>query len=225
MENQPVPDLEFSQKYDEAHAKYYFDKHENEFWRKLSNWRDHQIARKALKIAGEPKSVLDAPCGTGRFWDVLAEQPERVIHASDYSQNMIDAGLRYRPAEISKRIQSSFQASAFSLPVPDDFVECVFCIRFVHHLAKAEDRLTLLREFHRVASGSVIISLWVDGNYKAWVRSRREKARDAHQYQNRLVIPARRIEQEFQDSGFRVEAALDFMRYYHMWRTYVLKKI
>ena len=225
MENQPVPDLEFSQKYDEAHAKYYFDKHENEFWRKLSNWRDHQIARKALKIAGEPKSVLDAPCGTGRFWDVLAEQPERVIHASDYSQNMIDAGLRYRPAEISKRIQSSFQASAFSLPVPDDFVECVFCIRFVHHLAKAEDRLTLLREFHRVASGSVIISLWVDGNYKAWVRSRREKARDAHQYQNRLVIPAKRIEQEFQDSGFRVDAALDFMRYYHMWRTYVLKKI
>ena len=225
MEKEDVPDLEFSQKYDEAHAKYYFDKHENEFWRKLSNWRDHQLARKALKIAGHPKSVLDAPCGTGRFWDVLAEQPDRIIHASDYSQNMIDAGLKYRPAELGKRISSSFQASAFSLPVADDFVECIFCIRFVHHLAKTEDRMTLLKEFHRVASDSVIISLWVDGNYKSWVRSRREKSRDAHKYQNRLVIPAQRIEQEFTDSGFRVEARLDFIKYYHMWCTYVLKKI
>jgi hypothetical protein len=65
---------------------------------------------------------------------------------------MIDAGLKYRPAAISKRIQSSFQASAFSLPVPDDFVECVFCIRFVHHLAKAEDRMTLLKD---ISSGGV----------------------------------------------------------------------
>jgi len=225
MEKEDVPDLEFSQKYDETHAKYYFDKHEKEFWRRLSNWRDHQIARKALKIAGHPKSVLDAPCGTGRFWDVLAEQPERIIHASDYSQNMIDAGLKYRPADLGKRISSSFQASAFSLPVADNFVECIFCIRFVHHLAKTEDRMTLLKEFHRVASDSVIISLWVDGNYKSWVRSRREKSRDAHKYQNRLVIPAQRIEQEFTDNGFRVEARLDFIKYYHMWRTYVLKKI
>ncbi|WP_291991575.1 class I SAM-dependent methyltransferase [Candidatus Accumulibacter sp. ACC003] len=225
MENQPVPDLEFSQKYDEAHAKYYFDKHENEFWRKLSNRRDHQIARKALQIAGNPKSVLDAPCGTGRFWDVLAEDPDRVIHVSDYSQNMIDAGLKYRAPEISRRIKSSFQASAFDLPVSDAFVESVFCIRFVHHLAKSEERVTLLKEFHRVASDSVIISLWVDGNYKSWVRNRREKSRDPHQYQNRLVIPARQIEQEFKENGFRVEAALDFIKYYHMWRTYVLKKI
>ena len=76
-----------------------------------------------------------------------------------------------------------------------------------------------------MASDSVIISLWVDGNYKSWVRSRREKSRGAHKYQNRLVIPAQRIEQEFKDSGFRVEAHVDFIKYYHMWRTYVLKKI
>lgn len=225
MSNQPIPELEFSQKYDEAHAKYYFDKHENEFWRKLSNWRDHQIARKALKIAGNPKTVLDTPCGTGRFWDVLAENPNREIHVSDYSQNMIDAGLKYRPAAITKQIKSSFQASAFQLPVPDNFVESIFCIRFVHHLAKHEDRMTLLKEFHRVSSDTVIMSLWVDGNYKSWIRSRREKTRKAHDYQNRLVIPAKTIEQEFEQAGFKVEAKLDFIKFYHMWRTYVIRKV
>lgn len=225
MSTKSVPELEFSEKYDAEHAKYYFEKHENEFWRKLSNWRDHQIVRKALRIAGNPKSVLDTPCGTGRFWDVLAENPDRVIHASDYSQNMIDAGMAYRAPELAKRVQA-FQASAFSLPVPDNFVECIACIRFMHHLVKPEDRLTLLKEFHRVASDTVIVSLWVDGNLKSWVRNAREKKRnERHRYQNRLVIPAETIEQEFCQCGFEVEARLDFIKYYHMWRTYVLRKV
>lgn len=223
MTSKPVPTLEFSEKYDAEHAKYYFDKHENEFWRKLSNWRDHQIARKALKIAGNPSSVLDAPCGTGRFWDVLAENPTRVIHASDYSQNMIDAGLAYRAPELTKRIQA-FQSSAFSLPVPDNFVENIFCIRFMHHLVEHEDRMTLLREFHRVTSDTVIVSLWVDGNLKSWVRSKHEAKRNKRSYQNRLVIPAATIESEFAAAGFDIEARLDFLKYYHLWRTYVLRK-
>lgn len=224
MISNPVPKLEFSDKYDAEHAKYYFEKHEKEFWRRLSNWRDHQIARKALRIAGNPKSVLDTPCGTGRFWDVLAENPERIIHASDYSQNMLDTGMAFRAPELTRRVHG-FQASAFSLPVEDNFVECIFCIRFVHHLTKSEDRLTLLKEFHRVASSSVILSLWVDGNLKSWVRNAREKKRTSHQYQNRLVIPAATIEQEFEQSGFKVEARLDFLKHYHMWRTYVLRKV
>lgn len=116
-------ELEFSEKYNAPHAKAYFDKHDAGFWRSLSNWRDHQIARKALKIAGNPKSVLDMPCGTGRFWSLLAESPEREIHACDNSQDMINTGLKLRPKEVVKRITSSFQGSAFELSVDDGFVE------------------------------------------------------------------------------------------------------
>ncbi|MCL2636350.1 MAG: SAM-dependent methyltransferase, partial [Betaproteobacteria bacterium] len=71
---------------------------------------------------------------------------------------------------------------------------------------------------------SVIVSLWVDGNIKSWLRGRHEKRRAKHKYQNRLVIPAAAIESEFVQSGFRIEARLDFAKYYHMWRTYVLRK-
>lgn len=219
----PTKNLEFSNKYDTKHAKQYFEKHEGGFWRRLSNWRDHQVAKKALQLAGNPKSVLDTPCGTGRFWDVLAEDPKRIIYASDYNQPMIDTGLQNRPQEITKRIEA-FQASIFELPVPDNFVENIFCIRFIHHLGKSEDRLRLLKELHRVTSDTVIISLWVDGNLKAMQRKSLEKRRASRSYDNRFVIPAPVIEKEFQDSGFTVVGEVDFLKYYHMWRTYVLRK-
>ncbi len=221
---QQLPSLEFSDKYDEAHARAYFEKHEFEFWRRLSNWRDHQIARKALKMAGNPQSVLDVPCGTGRFWDVLAEDKQRVIHACDYNQTMIDTGLQFRPKEITQRLQT-FQASAFDLPVPDGFVDNIFCIRFVHHLGSSADRLQLLKEFHRVSRDTVIVSLWVDGNLKAQRRSLLDASRGhSRSYQNRFVIPTATIEAEFAAAGFKVVGRLDFLKYYHMWRTYVLRK-
>ncbi len=215
--------LEFAKKYNPDHAQEYFEKHEQEFWRRLSNWRDHQIARKALRLAGNPQSVLDAPCGSGRFWDALAETPGRIIHASDYNQTMIDAGMANRPKAITGRIKT-FQASAFALPVADNFVDNIFCIRFMHHLGKSEDRMKLLKEFHRVSRDTVIVSLWVDGNLKARRRKAQEATRRAHSYQNRFVIPVETIEAEFSASGFDIVERLDFLKYYHMWRTYVLRK-
>src|SRR5688572_32770642 len=76
-------ELAFSQKYDARHARRYFDKHQRGFWRRLNTWRETGMARRALAIAGNPSSVLDLPCGTGRFWKLLAEKPQRKIYAAD----------------------------------------------------------------------------------------------------------------------------------------------
>jgi len=223
MSNLNSHQLEFAEKYNELHAKAYFYKHKDGLARKLSNWRDQQIARKALKIAGNPLSVLDVPCGTGRFWDVLTENPDRTVYASDNSQKMIDIGLQYREKQLTKQIHS-FEASAFSLPVIDGYVDTVFCIRLLHHIGQSEDRLKLLKEFHRVTKSTVIVSLWVDGNVKAWRRKKLESNRTERQYQNRFVIPRNIIEKEFHEAGFRVKAYLDFIPKYAMWRTYILEK-
>jgi len=217
-------ELEFSKKYDQQHAERYYHKHHSGFWRSLSTWREGQLARKALKFAGNPKTVLDVPCGTGRFWGVLAEQPDRVIHACDNSQDMINSGLKFREPEIVERIQV-FQGSAFDLSMDDEVVESVFCIRLIHHLGETEDRLKLLQELRRVTSSTIIISLWVDGNYQAWRRREKEAKRDVKSYQNRFVISASAIEEEFEKNGLKVEHSIDFMLYYSMWRTYVLRKV
>lgn len=222
-----LPQLEFSDKYTAAHARGYYDKHEQGVGRRLSNWRERNIAREALRMAGNPASVLDLPCGTGRFWSLLADDPTRRIYAADYNQSMLDVAMHRRPRELTERIEA-FQCSAFAIPKPDNFVESVFCMRLLHHIGKSEDRLAILREFGRVASDSVIVSLWVDGNVKAFKRRRLEARRRSHAdegrgYQNRFVLPRATVEREFQQAGLRIAGHIDLLKFYSFWRIYVLK--
>jgi SAM-dependent methyltransferase len=164
---------------------------------------------------------LDLPCGTGRFWDLLAEDPRRKIHAADLNAAMFETGLRFRPAALTKRIEV-FEASAFSIPKPNDFVECVFSIRLLHHIERAEDRLAILREFRRVASSTIIVSLWIDGNYQA-IREQRRLPRTGPS-RDSYVISRSVIENEFLESGLSIVGRVDFLKYYSMWAAYVLRK-
>jgi hypothetical protein len=70
----------------------------------------------------------------------------------------------------------------------------------------------------------VILSLWVDGNFKAWKRKRSERTRGQKGYQNRFVLPVATVEKEFEQAGFRIQEQLDFLPLYAMWRVYVLRK-
>ncbi|QXI25412.1 class I SAM-dependent methyltransferase [Pseudomonas iranensis] len=215
--------LDFSEKYDDQHAQRYLRKHQQSLGRRLSHWRDEQVGRKALALAGDPGLVLDLPCGAGRFWPMLAEKPNRVIIGADNSESMIKTALQGQPAEVVKRVQP-LHTSAFDIALPDNSVDSIFCMRLLHHIGEAEHRRVILREFERVTRDSVIVSLWVDGNFKAWKRKRAERDRPSHDYQNRFLIPAATIEKEFEQAGFRIQEQLDFIPLYAMWRVYVLRK-
>lgn len=215
--------LEFSEKYDLAHARKYFFKHQNSFARRMSHLRDEQVARNALTLAGDPGLVLDLPCGAGRFWPMLAEKPGRVIIGSDNSAAMVQTACEMQPPEIVKRVRP-LQTSAFAIDLPDAAVDCVFSMRLLHHIGEAEHRIKMLKEFHRVTRDSVIVSLWVDGNFKAWKRQRAEAGRQQAGYQNRFVVPRATIEKEFSEAGFKTQRHLDFLPHYAMWRVYLLRK-
>ncbi|WP_150745098.1 class I SAM-dependent methyltransferase [Pseudomonas fluorescens] len=215
--------LDFSEKYDDQHAQQYLRKHHDGFARRLSHRRDEQLARQALKLVGEPGLVLDLPCGAGRFWPLLAEKANRAIIGADNSESMIKIALQAQPAAVVKRVQP-LQTSAFDIALPDNAVDSIFCMRLLHHIGEAEHRLAILREFERVTRDSVILSLWVDGNFKAWKRKRLEGTRGQVSYQNRFVLPAATVEKEFEQAGFRIQQRLDFLPLYAMWRVYVLRK-
>jgi SAM-dependent methyltransferase len=224
--NQPV-ELSFSRKYDTRHAHRYLRKHHDGLARRLSHWRDEQVARKALKMAGEPGLVLDLPCGAGRFWSVLAENPNRRILAADNSAAMLNTARQSQVPAIVSRVES-FQTSAFSIDLDANAVDGIFCIRLLHHVQQPAHRLALLREFHRVTRDTVIFSLWVDGNYKAWRRraleAKRERAGKPGQNQNRFVVSREEIEREIVATGFEIVGKIDFIPGYAMWRTYVVRK-
>ncbi|MFN3770976.1 MAG: class I SAM-dependent methyltransferase [Ectopseudomonas guguanensis] len=224
----PSPiELDFSRKYDFEHAQQYLHKHQDGLFRRLSHWRDVQVARRALQLADEPNLVLDLPCGAGRFWPLLCEQPNRVIFAADNSADMLATARAAQPPEVVARV-NSFRTSAFAIDLSDNAVDCIFCIRLLHHIESAEHRLAILREFHRVSRDTLIVSLWVDGNYKAWKRRRLEARRAAQgrgaQNLNRFVVPRKMVEAEFRQAGFAILGHLDFLPGYAMWRTYVLRK-
>lgn len=218
--------LQFSEKYDRQHALNYFRKHQDGLARRLSNWRDLQIARKALRLAGQPELVLDLPCGAGRFWPVLAEHPTRVVIGADNSADMLAVARDMQPAALVDRVQT-MQTSAFAIDLPDASVDSVFCMRLMHHIGESEHRQQMLREMHRVSRDTLILSMWVDGNLKAWRRRKLEERRarrGEEAYQNRFVIPADVVEAEFRHCGWDIAAKLDFLPRYAMWRTYVLHK-
>lgn len=215
--------LEFSNKYDSNHAQYYYEKHKRGLEPRLSHWRDEQLARKALKLAGQPKTVLDLPCGAGRFWPVLAEQPDRQIIGADNSADMVSVALKHCPSDIQSRVKA-FQTSAFAIDMADNAVDSIFSMRLMHHIGESEHRVAMLKEFHRVTKDTVILSMWVDGNFKAWKRQRSEQRHPRGSTQNRFMIPAKQIETEFAQAGFTVVKHLDFLPYYAMWRVYVLRK-
>ena len=223
----PAITLKFSEKYDQQHAADYRLKHQNGWARRLSHTRDEQLARRALAIAGEPGVVLDLPCGAGRFWPLLAAKHNREIIGADNSASMLEVACVAQPAEVVKRVRR-LQTSAFDIDLPDNAVDSIFCMRLLHHIGDASHRMALLREFHRVSRDSVIISLWVDGNFKAWKRKRLERQRGTSPvqegYQNRFVLPAVTVEAEFRKAGFTVQEHLDFIPLYAMWRVYVLRK-
>ena len=223
----PAIKLKFSEKYDQQHASDYLLKHQNGLARRLSHARDEQLARHALALAGEPAVVLDLPCGAGRFWPLLAEKPNRVIIGADNSESMLNIATASQPADVLKRVRP-LQTSAFDIDLPDNAVDSIFCMRLLHHIGDPAHRLALLKEFQRVTRDSVIISLWVDGNFKAWKRKRLELQRrnksEQESYRNRFVLPAATVEAEFEQAGFRVQEYLDFIPLYAMWRVYVLRK-
>ena len=215
--------LDFSEKCDGQHAQRYPRTHKEGLGRRLSHWREQQLASKALALVDEPGLVLDLPCGAGRFWPLLAQKSNRAIIGADSSESMVRIAMQAQPAHVVKRVQP-MHTSAFDIALPDNAVDSIFCMSLFHHIGEAEHRLAILREFERVTRDSVILSLWVDGNFKAWKRKRAEKIRGQEGYQNRFVLPAATVEKEFEQAGFHIQERLDFLPLYAMWRVYVLRK-
>lgn len=192
--------------------------------RRFSRWREEQVARKALALAGQPGLVLDLPCGVGRFWPVLAEKTNRVIIAADSSAEQVQAACRLHPLTIVSRVRP-IVTSVFDIELPENAVDSIFCMRLMHLIGDTEHRQALLREFQRVTRDTVLISLWVDGNFKARRRLEAQRQQAPGRHQKRFVIPRAVIEKEFAQAGFHVHHCIDVIPFYGMWRVYVLRKI
>lgn len=183
---------------------------------RLAFWRDEQLVRSALKVAGEPGLILDVTCGAGRYWPVLAEHANRVILASDPSQDMLDHAPTHHPQHLLKRVKT-FQSSAFAIGLSANAVDCIFCMQLFQHIASPEHRSAMLGEFHRVSRDTVIVAVRIDTGFK-------RRRPDTPGVQARTLASKAEVEAEFKQAGFRLLSHQDFLPGCAPLRVYVLRK-
>jgi SAM-dependent methyltransferase len=122
--------------------------------RQKRNARKWAAIQKALSLTTGVRTILDLPCGTGRFTGALARNGYEIV-GSDISMEMLGKAASI-PDGKQPNIRGYVQANAEALPLRNDSLDCVVCIRFMMHVDPAH-RVNMLREFARVSRRWVIV--------------------------------------------------------------------
>jgi ubiquinone/menaquinone biosynthesis C-methylase UbiE len=127
--------------------------------RQKRNKRKWAAITAALREATGVRTILDLPCGTGRFTGALAREGFEIV-GSDISLEMLQKAAtqeKQNKAEGQRAtIRGYVQANAEHLPLRNDSLDCVVSIRFMMHVDPVT-RVRMLREFHRVSRRWVIV--------------------------------------------------------------------
>ena len=119
--------------------------------------------QKALALTDGVKTIVDLPCGTGRFTGHLARAGYEVV-GSDISVEMMQQAAKL-PA-VTRQHPGYVRADAEALPFAAKSVDCVMSIRFLFHVdprnaaahaARVRPRVATLG--HRRLPAQVFVSL------------------------------------------------------------------
>ena len=119
--------------------------------------REQRAVRRIFAQLPDCRSLLDVPCGAGRFLGALAQDGRDVIEM-DVAAEVLELA-KQRAAQLG--LEARFiPADASKMPLPDNTVDAVFSNRLLHHITSAAERAVFLREFRRVARRYVIVSFF-----------------------------------------------------------------
>jgi ubiquinone/menaquinone biosynthesis C-methylase UbiE len=100
-------------------------------------------------------TVLDVPCGNGRFSVHLAKNGYRIT-AADYSEDMLE--LAHKAACADGLVFPVIKNDVENLDFTDQAFETVLCFRLFHHFPEAATRQRVVSEICRVAEKYVALS-------------------------------------------------------------------
>lgn len=121
------------------------------------NWREQQILEKMVakcQLAGG--SLLDVPCGYGRFMPLLTRLGVRAIGV-DLDPALVRLVVQIHVPDSRGR---AVCASIFELPFTGNSFDGVLCVRLLHLRYSDAERLQILRELARVSCRFVLISFY-----------------------------------------------------------------
>ena len=100
-------------------------------------------------------TVLDLPCGTGRFTRQLLGSGKKVVNC-DISLPMLRKARQVAAGD--RGLRGSLRCEAERVPLADDSVDAVVCIRFLFHVPR-ELRPGMLRELARISRRWVVLDV------------------------------------------------------------------
>jgi SAM-dependent methyltransferase len=116
------------------------------------------VAALLARAVPSPETVLDAPCGAGRLFDVLESHGASVIGV-DVSPGMLEQTPR--GARVAR-------GDVFALPFANASFDAVVCCRLAHHVHGGDDLARLVAELARVARRWVLLSFWDSASLPTW---------------------------------------------------------
>lgn len=118
--------------------------------------REIVASRSAIQQFMRDSTVLDCPCGNGRWFSRLALRAKRIV-GIDVAPAMLAVASTRSVAGVEIDVR---EGDAEKLDLPDDAVEHVFCFALMKHLPR-QTKLNVLREFARVSSGRMAVSFCI----------------------------------------------------------------
>lgn len=130
----------------------YDDERRSNFLRRYKWEAEFKSLAKALDHLPKNSTILDAPCGTGRFFPLM--QHRFFLYGCDISPDM----LKNIPQGTLEKIKGLHVAQIGRLPFDDQQFDHVVCMRFFN-LFKTHEAYELLGDLLRVAKESVIVQV------------------------------------------------------------------
>ncbi len=163
------------------------------------NARKWAAIQKALALTNGVKTVVDLPCGTGRFTGHLARAGYEVV-GSDISAEMMQQAAKL-PSVQHANIKGYVRADAEALPFRTKSTDCLMSIRFLFHV-DPQTRRRMLREFGRVSRRWIIADYRhkYSFRYGVWKLSR-ALGLTRRPFER---VSVKSMKSEFEDAGLRV---------------------
>jgi ubiquinone/menaquinone biosynthesis C-methylase UbiE len=163
------------------------------------NARKWAAIQKALAAADGIRTVVDLPCGTGRFTGHLARAGYEVV-GSDISLEMMQQAATLQSVR-HENIKGYVRADAEALPFKSKSTDCLMSIRFLFHV-DPDTRRRMLREFGRVSRRWIIADYRhkYSFRYGVWKLSRM-LGLTKRPFER---VSVKSMRSEFEDAGLRV---------------------
>jgi SAM-dependent methyltransferase len=116
--------------------------------------RERRLIRRCMRQVGRSRAILEIPCGGGRLTPAFADVADLVIEA-DVAIGQVLYGRKASRVSVPRVWMT---ASAFHIPLRDQSVDGVVCVRLSHHLPTAAERERLFAEVMRVSSRFAIVT-------------------------------------------------------------------